>query len=236
MIYGYLRKSNEERSESSFDTQKHKINGYCSIHNLQVDEWFEDICSGGLLLKQRQQGMLLSTKLQKGDSIICSALDRYSRSHYGLVSDVELYKKKGINLIFSDLGNVCSSDSLGSVFWSILSVMSEWYRKSLSEKQLVAKQKLRSQGKYLGGRVQYSKDIGENGVLIVCEKQQRELNLILSLRAKGNTYKEIKGYLERYTGRKWFESFICKLVKRDELEQSQVKSSIDKSVQIEMTS
>ena len=140
------------------------------------------------------------------------------------------------NEIFSDLGNVCSSDSLGSVFWSILSVMSEWYRKSLSEKQLVAKQKLRSQGKYLGGRVQYSKDIGENGVLIVCEKQQRELNLILSLRAKGNTYKEIKGYLERYTGRKWFESFICKLVKRDELEQSQVKSSIDKSVQIEMTS
>ena len=64
MIYGYVRKSNEERADSSFDTQKHKINGYCQIHSLQVDEWFEDICSGGLLLKQRQQGMLLSTKLK----------------------------------------------------------------------------------------------------------------------------------------------------------------------------
>ena len=235
MIYGYLRKSNEERVDSSFDTQKHKINGYCSIHNLQVDEWFEDICSGGLLLKQRHQGMLLSTKLQKGDSIICSALDRYSRSHYGLVSDVELYKKKGVSLIFSDLGNVVASDSLGSVFYQILSVMSEWYRKSLSEKQLVAKEKLRSQGKYLGGRVQYGKDIGENNQLIVSEKQQRELNLILSLRAKGNTYKEVKEHLERYTGRKWFESFICKLVKRDELEQSQIKSSVNSAVQVEMT-
>jgi len=43
-------------------------------------------------------------------------------------------------------------------------------------------------------------------------------------------------FLERYTGRRWFESFICKLVKRDELEKSQIKSSIEKSVQIEMTS
>jgi len=236
MIYGYLRKSNEERSESSFDTQKHKINGYCSIHNLKVDEWFEDICSGGLLLKQRQQGMLLSTKLQKGDTIICSALDRYSRSHYGLVNDVHLYKKKSINLVFSELGNVCASDSLGSVFYQILSIMSEWYRQSLSEKQLVAKQKLRSQGKYLGGRVSFGKDIGENNQLIVSEKQQRELNLILSLRAKGNTYREVKEHLERYTGRKWFESFICKLVKRDQQEQLKVNSSMASAVQIEMTS
>ena len=236
MIYGYLRKSNEERSESSFDTQKHKINGYWSIHNLKVDEWLEDICSGGLVLKQRQQGMLLSTKLEKGDTIICSALDRYSRSHYGLVNDVHLYKKKSINLVFSELGNVCASDSLGSVFYQILSIMSEWYRQSLSEKQLVAKQKLRSQGKYLGGRVSFGKDIGENNQLIVSEKQQRELNLILSLRAKGNTYREVKEHLEKYTGRKWFESFICKLVKRDQQEQLDTQSQITNAVQVEMTS
>jgi len=234
MIYGYVRKSNEEKSESSFDTQKHKINGYCQIHSLQVNEWFEDICSGGLLLKQRQQGMLLSTKLKKGDTIICSALDRYSRSHYGLVNDVHLYKKKGINLVFSDLGNVCASDSLGSVFYQILSIMSEWYRKSLSEKQLIAKEKLRTQGKYLGGRVTFGKDIGENNLLVISEKQQRELNLILSLRAKGRTYKEVKDHLEKYTGRKWFESFICKLVKRDQLEKQTATKNINNMQRIEL--
>ncbi len=58
--------------------------------------------------------------------------------------------------------------------------MSEWYRKSLSEKQLIAKEKLRTQGKYLGGRVTYGKDIGENNKLVISEKQQRELNLIFS--------------------------------------------------------
>ena len=44
MIYGYLRKSNEEGVNSSFDTQKYKIECYCNLHNLKVDEWFEDIC------------------------------------------------------------------------------------------------------------------------------------------------------------------------------------------------
>ena len=235
MIYGYLRKSSEEGVNSSFDTQRFKITSYCNLHNLKIDEWFEDICSGGLLLKQREQGMLMSTKLKKGDSVICSALDRYSRSHYGLVNDVEFYKKNKINLIFSDLGNVVASDSLGSVFYNILSIMSEWYRKSLSEKQKLAQEKLRSQGKYQGGRCQFSKDIGENGVLVDCEKQVRELNLILSLRAKGTKYKDIKSHMEKYTGRKWFVSFIHKLVKRDQEEKQKLVIIKDKLVKSEMS-
>ena len=216
MIYGYMRKSNEEGSNSSFDTQKHKIKGYCQIHNLNVDEYFEDICSGGLLLEQRQSGMLMSTKLTKGDTIICSALDRYSRSHYGLVNDVEKFRRQKVKLVFTDLGDVISSDSLGSVFYQILSIMSEWYRKSLSEKQKVAQAKLKEQGKYQGGKITYGKDLGENGVLIDCEKQKREINLIMSLRTKGTKYKDIKAKLERYTGKRWHHSFIVKLVKRHE--------------------
>ena len=219
MIYGYLRKSSEEGKTSSFDTQKFKINSYCNIHNLRVNEWFEDVCSGGLLLNQREQGGLLTTKLKKGDTIICSALDRYSRSHYGLVNDVEKYRRLKIRLIFTDLGDVISSDSLGSVFYQILSIMSEWYRKSLSEKQKIAKDKMIKQGKYTGGKVKKGYDLGENGQLVVCEKEQKEINLVKSLRAKGKKYKEIKSFMEKYTSRKWHYSFINKLLTRDREEQ-----------------
>ena len=219
MIYGYMRKSNEEGSTSSFDTQKHKIDSWCSLHNLKVDEYFEDICSGGLLLESRQSGMLMSTKLKKGDTIICSALDRYSRSHYGLVNDVEKYKRQKIKLVFTDLGDVISTDSLGSVFYQILSIMSEWYRKSLSEKQIVAKDKLKKQGKYTGGKVRKGYDLGDNGQLVICEKEQKEINLVKSLRAKGSKYKDIKSFMEKYTGRKWHYSFINKLLTRDREEQ-----------------
>ena len=53
-------------------------------------------------------------------------------------------------------------------------------------------------------------------VLVDCEKQKREINLIMSLRNKGTKYKDIKFKLEKYTGRKWHHSFLVKLIKRHE--------------------
>tara|TARA_Y100000992_G_scaffold182827_1_gene123465 strand:- start:220 stop:951 length:732 start_codon:yes stop_codon:yes gene_type:complete len=216
MIYGYVRKSNEEGVDSSFETQRYKINSYCNLKGLQIDEWFYDVVSGGTLITQRTQGTLMSSKLKKGDIIVCSELSRYSRSHIGLVNDVEKYRKNKIQLHFTDLGDVISADSLGSVFYKILSIMSEWYRTSLSEKQKITKDRMKKQNKYRGGRVQFSKDIGENGVLVDCEKQKRELNLILGLRQKDTKLKDIKSFMEKYTGRKWWISYIHKLIKRHE--------------------
>jgi DNA invertase Pin-like site-specific DNA recombinase len=217
MIYSYLRRSKEEQSESSIDTQRSRIKSYCELHDLKVDKEFIDYCSGGLLLEQREQGLILSKLLKKGDSIICSVLDRYSRNHFGLVTDVQKYKRNHIKLIFTDLGDVVSSDSLGSVFYQILSVMSDWYRKSLSEKQLLTKERLRQQRKYLGGRCPHGKDIGENNVLVDCEKQQKEIRLILMMRKQGKKYMEIVREMERYTGRRWFLSFVHKIVQREKI-------------------
>jgi len=74
---------------------------------------------------------------------------------------------------------------------------------------------LKKQGRYRGGRCDFGFDIGQNNYLVKCNKQQRELNLVLSLREKGTKFKDIKSYMERYTGRKWFVSFIHKLIQRD---------------------
>ena len=217
MIYSYLRRSKEEQSESSIDTQRSRIKSYCELKDLKVDKEFIDYCSGGLLLEQREQGLILSKLLKKGDSIICSVLDRYSRNHYGLVTDVQKYKRNHIKLIFTDLGDVVSSDSLGSVFYQILSIMSDWYRKSLSEKQILTKQRLREQKKFCGGRVIYGKDIWENNVLVDCEKEQREIRLILMMRKQGKKYMEIVKEMEKYTGKRWFLSFVHKIVTRNTL-------------------
>ena len=101
--------------------------------------------------------------------------------------------------------------------------MSEWYRKSLSEKQKVAQDKLKKQGRYRGGKCDFGFDIGANNQLVSCEKQQRELNLVLGLRQKGKKFNEIKSEMERYTGRKWHISFIHKLVQRQKEEQYEKK-------------
>ena len=58
----------------------------------KVDKEFIDYCSGGLLLEQREQGLVLSKLLKKGDSVFCLVLDKYSRNHFGLVTDVQRKK------------------------------------------------------------------------------------------------------------------------------------------------
>ena len=216
MIYSYLRRSKEENSGSSIDNQRKKILGYCEGSDLFVDREFVDFVSGGTKLEQREQGLILSKKLKKGDTIICSALDRYSRNHFGLISDVEKYKRMKVKLIFTDLGDVVSADSLGSIFYQILSIMSEWYRKSLSEKQLLAKDNLRKQGKYLGGRVVKGFDIGEDNKLVECEKEQKEIRLILMHRNSGLTYKQVCDEMQKHTRKKWHPSFVHKLVHREQ--------------------
>ena len=97
-VYAYYRRSREEQSESSIDTQKVKVESWCKIHGYTIDEEFEDYVSGGTLFNEREKGYLLSQKLKKGDLVICSVLDRYSRNHFGLINDVEKYKKLGIKL------------------------------------------------------------------------------------------------------------------------------------------
>ena len=54
--------------------------------------------------------------------------------------------------------------------------MSEWYRKSLSEKQKIAQDKLRQLGKYRGGKCDYGFDIGENNELIKRNQSDLVLN------------------------------------------------------------
>ena len=216
MIYAYLRRSKEENAGSSIDNQRKKILSYCEGADIFVDREFVDFVSGGTKLDQREQGLILSKLLKKGDTIICSALDRYSRNHFGLISDVEKYKRMKVKLVFTDLGDVVSADSLGSIFYQILSIMSEWYRKSLSEKQLLAKDNLRKQGKYLGGRVVKGFDIGEDNKLVECEKEQKEIRLVLMHRNSGLTFKQICEEMQSYTGRKWHPSFVHKLVHREQ--------------------
>ena len=213
-VYSYIRRSKEENSEKSLELQRYKIKQYTDAHDYRIEREFVDLVSGGTLLTQRREGLELSSILQKGDIIIVSELSRYSRNHFGLISDVEKYRRMKVKLIFTDLGDVVSTDSLGSIFYQILSIMSEWYRKSLSEKQLLAKEKLRSQGKYLGGRVSKGKDIGENNVLVDCEKELKEIRMIMMFRNQGMKYKDIKFEMERYTGKKQHISFLHKIVQR----------------------
>ena len=145
MIYLYGRCSAEENFNkgSSIETQMLRCRGYISMKSLDdsVTEIIEQI-SGTVKFEKRVEGFRLLQSLKKGDHIICSSLDRFSRNTLDLLTLVEKFKRQKVKLSFLDIGGeVTSQDAVGSVFLKLLSVFSEFYSQQLSEKKKTAKQK-----------------------------------------------------------------------------------------------
>jgi len=131
--------------------------------------------------------------LKKGDHIICSHLDRFSRNTLNLLTLVEKFKKQKASLQLVDIGSeVAGTDAMGSVFFKLPSVFPEFYVKQVSEKSKATKQRMIKESKHTGVfRPKYGYDVDENGYLVHCEKEQSVIRLMKMLRKKGNSYKNI---------------------------------------------
>ena len=221
MIYSYLRKSAEENADKSFERQRSKIKetlslGGHSSEELELVREFTDISSGSKLLRNREAGSDLLKVLRKGDTIICSHLDRFSRNHYDLITNVEKFKRKGVNLILCDVGSVTESDSMGRIFYQVLSIVAEWYSTSLSEKQKYAKMKMKENKKYRGGFLEFGTTLcEETGKVIELEKEQKQIRDMLKLKSQGKKLREIQDEMQRLHKRKFGFSTLHKIIKRE---------------------
>ena len=108
MILGYGRISSKKQEDgNSLDYQKQKISEYCKLKELQVDEIYTEVDSGG----NDNRIILCEIKemIEKGqvDCLIVWKLDRLSRSMLGGLQFVEFCKKNNTRVI-------CISDNLDS--------------------------------------------------------------------------------------------------------------------------
>lgn len=220
MIYVYGRCSAEEHYSkgSSIETQITKCQSYATMKDLVVDEIITEQISGTVAFEKRLKGRVLLNNLKKGDHIICSALDRFSRNTLDLLNLVEQFKKQKVQLHFIDVGGeVTGSDAIGSVFLKLLSVFSEFYAKQLSEKQKATKDRMKTQGRYLGGKKPFGFDVDENNNLVICEKEQQVINQMKDLRGNGLSYEKIANQITNSTRKKFPVSWVFKILNREDI-------------------
>ena len=70
--------------------------GYLAItleHNLKIDKEISESISGSIRFANRPLGLEMMSEIKKGDHIICSALDRFSRNTLDLLQTIEKFKK-----------------------------------------------------------------------------------------------------------------------------------------------
>ena len=218
-VYFYGRNSDSESFEkgSSIETQLSKCKSYANIKDLKIDVEITEQVSGTTNFERREKGSELLSLLKKGDHIICSHLDRFSRNTLNLLTLVEKFKKQKVSLHFVDIGSeVTGTDAMGSVFFKLLSVFAEFYAKQVSEKSKATKQRMIKENKYTGGfRPKFGYDVDDNGYLVPCEKEQSIIRLMKILRKKGKSYKKISEVVTKSTRKKFPQSWVFNILKRE---------------------
>ena len=116
--------------------------------------------------------------IKKNDEIICLEISRFSRNTLDLLQLVKKFKKLGVKLHFTDIGEVTGSDAVGSVVLTLLSSFAQFYRDQISEKSKTTKARMRKENKFCGGKKKFGYDVDDNGYYIKCEKEQTTIKLM----------------------------------------------------------
>ena len=216
-VYFYGRCSADENFEkgSSIETQLSKCKSYADLKDLTIDKEITESISGTVKFNNRPLGLEVMNDLKRGDHIICSALDRFSRNTLDLLQVIEKFKRLKVSLHFTEFGEVTGSDAMGSVFVKLLSVFAEFYSKQCSEKQKATKDRLKSQGKFFGGKKPFGYDVDQNNYLIPCEKEQQVIRDMQLMRKKGTSYQKVADQITKTTRKKFPVSWVFKILNRE---------------------
>lgn len=125
IIWGYTRVSSLEQS---LERQKIELEDY------GVDYILEEKASGKNF-KDRNIYNLLIENTRKGDKIICTSLDRFSRSVRETVKELELLEKKGVTVIFLKEKIDTSQTGISQLMLNIFSWVAEQERLTMLERQ-----------------------------------------------------------------------------------------------------
>ena len=103
-IYGYVRVSTKEqvRSGVSIDVQRQQIAEFVKEkYNRQVTDFFvDDGVSGTMPILEREGSRGLTDVIDQNDIVICTRLDRLSRSSADLLAIIPVLQDIGITLFF----------------------------------------------------------------------------------------------------------------------------------------
>ena len=216
-VYFYGRCSADENFDkgSSIKTQIEKSKAYAVIHNLTIDKEITESISGTIKFYNRPIGLELMSDLKRGDHIICSALDRFSRNTLDLLQTIAKFKRMKVSLHFTEFGEVTGSDAMGSVFLKLLSVFAEFYSKQCSEKQIATKQRLIKENRFTGGKKKFGYDVDQNNYYVPCEKEQQIIREMQLMRKRGKSYQKVADEITVSTRKKFPVSWVHKILMRE---------------------
>ena len=146
-VFGYGRVSTVEQTTTNQLLELRQA-GY----EIQEQRWFTDTISGSVQALERPSFAKLLDRLEAGDMLIVSKLDRLGRGMIDVLQTIELLKTRQIKLKVLALGDVDLSSPAGKLIISVLAATAELERDLLIERTKAGLERAKAEGKVLGRR------------------------------------------------------------------------------------
>lgn len=227
-VVGYIRVSTEEQAREgvSLEAQKHKIEAYCDLYDLELIHCYVDPGASGKSLKKRPglQDALLDLRNRNASGLVVAKLDRLTRSVRDLDTLISTYfgeRAKYEASLFSVTDQVDTRSASGRLILNVLMSVAQWERETIGERTRDALDHKRSKGERISRRIPYGYQLASDGVHL--EPNWKEYNAAhhaqvlhrrgLSLRSVGRALEGL-GHSQR-NGKAWHPSSIKALLAVD---------------------
>ena len=197
-IYSYSRISDLETSldidqlDAILEPELLSVKTYCLNQNWVINEAVKDTnCNWSLKFSQRENGKNLMRRLQQGDILLSSKLERVVSSSQEAVELIINLRNKKIQLHIVELGGDITSKEFSANFEKIARLFSSLEKRKAAERIKGVKQRQRKKGRYLGGSRPFGYMIHENGRLIENPMEQKVLYKIIELKKQGKSLRVI---------------------------------------------
>lgn len=144
-VFGYARVSTAGQTTDN-QLLEFKNAGFA----IELRRIVEETVSGSVAAKQRPGFAKLLEKLEEGDVLVVSKLDRLGRNAMDVRQTVEELQGKGVRVHCLALGGVDLTSAAGKMTMQVLNAVAEFERDLLIERTQAGLERARDEGKTLG--------------------------------------------------------------------------------------
>ena len=144
-IFAYTRVSTAEQ-ETANQLLEIKSAGY----QIEPHRYIEERISGSIEAFKRPCFLQLTQKLEQGDTLVVTKLDRLGRDSIDVQKTVHWFTAQGIRLIVLQLGNLDLTSSSGALMVKVLSAVADFERQLIIERIQAGLARAKAENKKLG--------------------------------------------------------------------------------------
>jgi putative DNA-invertase from lambdoid prophage Rac len=152
-VFAYARVSTVEQLT---ENQREQIAS--AGYSIASQRFVEEKVSGSVQAMQRPGFRKLFDRMESGDTLVVTKLDRIGRDSIDVQKTVELCATAGIRLVVLQLGNLDLTSSSGALMIKVLAAVADFERELIIERTRAGQERARSEGKHMGRPAKTTED------------------------------------------------------------------------------